>query len=92
MFCAHLFVFVKTAKFAGATKFSRFGQLGLGHCEESVCVPTVIPALANANIKEIACGQLHTLVLLEDGRVGFCICVYISTCMRAVARMRAAGR
>jgi hypothetical protein len=67
----------------------RHGQLGLGHCEISVCNPTAITALANAEIKQIACGQHHTLVLLEDGRV--CVCVPVCLCVHIYVHVCALG-
>ena len=49
-----------------------FGQLGLGHRVERVTQPCIIEALSGLDIKAVACGQGHTIVLLRDGKVRAC--------------------
>jgi len=43
------------------------GQLGLGNTTTPITTPTLIPGLSN--VKQIACGNGHSLVLLNDGTV-----------------------
>jgi len=43
------------------------GELGLGNVDTPYMSPTLIPSLTN--VKQIACGNSHSLVLLNDGTV-----------------------
>lgn len=49
------------------------GQLGLGGIEEAqMLIPTELTTFCNRPIKHIACGQEHTIFVMEDGTVYTC--------------------
>lgn len=45
-----------------------FGRLGLGDCRD-VFIPTPVPGLSGKAILSAACGDTHTLVLMDGGEV-----------------------
>lgn len=50
-----------------------YGQLGLkGQDIDAVKVPQQIPNLRGSEIKDVACGENHTLVCLQDGSLYSC--------------------
>ncbi|KAJ8000715.1 hypothetical protein DPEC_G00183230 [Dallia pectoralis] len=48
------------------------GQLGIGETGDPVCEPRICQAFSRHSLKEVACGERHSLFLLHDGSVYAC--------------------
>ncbi len=49
------------------------GQLGLGSSDQDIyATPTELQCFRNRAVKEIDCGQFHTVFVMEDGTVFTC--------------------
>lgn len=52
---------------------SNDGQLSIGASEEtSILSPKEVPRLQELDIKEISCGEKHTLIVTRDGKLYTC--------------------
>ena len=49
-----------------------YGQLGVGYIKEYVEQPTKVKVIEGQLIRQIACGDSHSLFLLEEGYVYSC--------------------
>ncbi len=67
---AHTLVLLADGNVVGMGS-NEFGQIGIKMSDESktVDVPAVVPTFKDRNVKELFCGNEHSIVLTKDGEV-----------------------